>query len=101
MTCLKESTEMKPKIIAWSNGLTIIPYENVIFVKEDFTVDGALNVYVSAHSGASGRCQEVMINSTDAIDFINHYNTYLAAIEGLQIQVKDGDIHLAQEEHQS
>lgn len=89
---------MKPKIIAWSKGLTIIPFENVICTKEDFNIDGALNVYVAAHTGASARAQEILIPSTEAEEFVGQYNTYLAAIEGLQIQVKDGDIPLVQED---
>ena len=89
---------MKPKIIAWSKGLTVIPFENVICVKEDFTIDGALNVYVAAHTGASARAQEINISSAEAEDFVAQYNTYLAAIEGLQIVVKDGDIPYVQED---
>lgn len=91
---------MKPKVIAWSKGLTVIPFENVICVKEDFTVDGMLNVHVAAHSGASARALEVSISSAEAVEFVDKYNIYLAAVEGLQMQVKDEDIPLVQDDYQ-
>lgn len=85
---------MKPKVIAWSNGLTVIPFENVLCVTESDDVDGQLIVSINNKKSSGG----LSIRKEDAILFIEQFNTYLAAVEGLQIQVQDDDIPLAQEE---
>jgi hypothetical protein len=73
---------MKPKVIAYSKGLTIIPFENVIACTEDPGRSGQLAVLVNSPV-ADVSC--TMIAPEDANEFIELYNIYLAAVEGLQL----------------
>lgn len=76
---------MKPKIIAWSKGLTVIPFENVLAVAEDGTTDGQLVVELNSPNkdGAT-----VILGKDDAPLFVEQYNIYLATVEGLTMTMR-------------
>lgn len=73
--------KQKPEIIAFSKGLTVIPFENIIAVMEDDRVDGQLVVAFST-PGKIGPC-EITLPREHTVEFIEKYNLYLAAVEGL------------------
>lgn len=73
---------MTPKIIAYSNGLTVIPFENVTAVSEDPSVTGQILVSIS------GQKSMIYVNPENAKDFIERYNTYLCTVESLTMTMR-------------
>lgn len=71
---------MKPKVIAYSKGLTVIPFENVIACTEDPSRSGQLVVLVNS-SVPDVSC--TIIQPEDALEFVDNYNLYLTAVEGI------------------
>lgn len=65
----------KPELIAYTKGLTVIPFEHVLSVEECFNVDGQLNVFLA------GTVNKAVITPQDAQDFVDKYNNYLAFVE--------------------
>ena len=76
---------MKPKVIAYSKGLTVIPFENVIACTEDPSRSGQLVVLVNS-SVPDVSC--TIIPPEDALEFVDNYNLYLAAVEGITMEPK-------------
>lgn len=76
---------MKPKVIAYSKGLTVIPYENVKACTEDPGSTGQLVVLVD-HPVADASC--TFIAPGEAQSFVDGFNTYLAAVEGLTLSAQ-------------
>lgn len=82
---------MKPKVIAYSKGLTVIPFENVLAVAEDPSVDGQIMVGLSnssVHVGERSRPHTIVITPDNAQEFIDQYNTYLCTVESLTMTMK-------------
>lgn len=77
---------MKPEIIAYSKGFTVIPFENVLALTEDPTVDGQLVVTLNC-SGHS-RLPTVTIPRQDAQDFVDKYLIYLKTVEGITMTAR-------------
>jgi hypothetical protein len=82
------SEKIKPKIIAWSNGFTVIPFENVLSVQED-TIEGQLVVYIDSKRIAA---DAMIIGKKHAQEFIDQYNTYLATVESLTVSIQLDDL---------
>lgn len=71
---------MKPKIIAWSKGFNVIPFENVLSVVESSTVDGQLEIEMTG-----SKSKFINIPAADAQDFVDLYNIYLCTVESLTL----------------
>lgn len=76
---------MKPKIIAYSKGLTIIPFENVIACTEDPGCTGQIVVLVNSPVSDTG-CH--FVQPENAQEFVDGYNLYLSAVEGITLEPK-------------
>lgn len=63
----------KPKIIAWTKGLTVIPFESIHAVDESHSSTGAICVFIDR--------KQILIPKADASQFIEQYNHYLAFVE--------------------
>jgi hypothetical protein len=81
-----EKMKLKPEIIAWTNGFTVIPFENVLSVIEDDTVEGQILVYLDSKRIPSNG---VVIGRDNAQAFVDKYNLYLAAVEGITLDSKE------------
>lgn len=78
--------KLKPEIIAWTNGFTVIPFENVLSVLEDDAVEGQLLVYLDSKRIPSNG---IIIGRDHAQAFVDKYNLYLAAVEGITIESRE------------
>lgn len=77
---------MKPKLIAYSKGLTVIPFENVVACTEDPGSTGQLVVLVNTLIKDAG-C--TFIPPADSQEFVDQYNTYLATVETVTVKITD------------
>lgn len=83
------SEKLKPKIIAWSRGLQVIPFEHVVAVDEaGHITDGLLVMVDLKTSNPTG----YVIKPKDAQDFIDQYNNYLAIVESITVSIQLDDV---------
>lgn len=75
-----KSEVSKPELIAYTCGLVIIPFENVKAVDGDL-IDGTekIDITIDANDTSIG------LFGTEAKDFIEKYNNYLAFVEAATI----------------
>lgn len=71
----------RPKLIAYSNGCTILPFENVKYINGDTYPDRGetLSIYIEHKHG------EVLLSGDDVGAFIKQYNEYLAFVEAATV----------------
>lgn len=76
---------IKPKVIAYSKDLVIIPFDNVAAVDGDYSTNAEGEIVSAvigiAIKGLKGEAPHISLDGDDADDFINGYNKWLRAIE--------------------
>lgn len=82
-----KNKKQQPQIIAWTDGLSVIPFENVNSVNGDTLMDGtvAINVGMKDSKGFHS------LSGDNAKEFNEQYLHYLAFVEALTIDMGESD----------